>query len=247
MKAVPSPAGLSGFPGRAAGRCHSGRTLLPRLAVPSSSHKTGTVPFQNSPAAMNTSGELYTSPVPAAECPLRGAGHLPSPRGTFLPWPFPSGEGRLHPRASPTSLCSCKGALPSRLTPETPRVSPAASGCPVHSHAPSAATQYPSQLPGYLARRAELCAGARHSRAAWVPCTRSPLPNPAGATCATPTSFHGRARPLTARRGWQQEGHGWALQDGGTEGSLLWQGPVLTGREGWMGLPPSAGQGMPDP
>lgn len=77
-------------PGQAAGRCHSGRTLLPRLAVPSSSHKIGPVPFQNSPAAMRTCGELYTSPVPAAECPLRGAGHLPSPRGTFFPWHLPS-------------------------------------------------------------------------------------------------------------------------------------------------------------
>lgn len=52
---------------------------------------------------------------------------------------------------------------------------------------------------------------------------------------ATPTSFHGRPGPLTAGKGWQQEGLNWDVQDGwrktfsaGAEGSL--QGSSNQGR-----------------
>lgn len=73
------------------------------------------------------------------------------------------------PEGSPTSLwipCFCKGALPSQLIPETPRVSPSSAWLPCAQTLSYLLQSNPSQLPGYLARTAELCAGGRHSRAA---------------------------------------------------------------------------------
>lgn len=72
-------------PGHAAGRCQSGRTLLPRLSVPSSGHKIGAFPFQNRPSATHTSGDFCTFPMPAAECPTGPAWHsISSPTPQFL-------------------------------------------------------------------------------------------------------------------------------------------------------------------
>lgn len=111
-KAVPSTAGALGFPqGQAAGRCHSGRTLLSRLAVPSSGHKTSSVPFQNSPAATYVHLGIFTPSLCQQLNVLSGELGIPP---CYLPPLSPSAcgtAGDMEPgsAASPRGDCSSLG------------------------------------------------------------------------------------------------------------------------------------------
>jgi len=117
-KAVPGTARALGFPkvGQRVAVTQAG-PCCPDLPSPAPVTRSAPSRFQNSPAAMSASGDLHTFPVPAAERPLGGAGHLhpvvPHGAGTL---------GRPRPQRAPThpwgTPCSFKGALPLHLIQE---------------------------------------------------------------------------------------------------------------------------------